>query len=297
MRKCLLASAIAVAAACSNQPGAPSPASAVSSDHGYTQTTEVLVGAGDIGRCGSAGPEATARLLDRLPGTVFTAGDNAYPNGSEQDYRDCYAPSWGRHRSRTRPTPGNHEYATPGAEGYFAYFGGRAGDDQRGYYAYTLGAWRILALNSEAPVSAGSPQAVWAKAELAAAGTSCTAAYWHRPLMSSGPHGDNADMRDLFQILYDAGVEFVVGGHDPLYERVERVDPHGRSDAARGVRQFVVGTGGTAAYLPARSRRGSEVQGTDWGVIRFDLAPGSYRWQFIPVEGASFQDSGFEACH
>jgi hypothetical protein len=286
----------AVAPACSEQTNAPSPVSGGDAPGaGGSSATAVFVGAGDIGLCGSAGPEATALLLDRQPGTVFTLGDNAYPRGSEEDYRNCYAPSWGRHRTRTRPVPGNHEYETPGAAGYFAYFGMRAAPDEGGYYAYTLGAWRIIALNSEIPVSGSSPQAAWLEAELATTRFACTAAYWHRPLVSSGPHGDNPDMTDLFRLLYDAGVEFVLSGHDHIYERFQRLDPSGRPDA-RGTRQFIVGTGGTALYMPQRVRTGSEVQAAEWGVLRLDLAPGSYRWQFLPVAGGSFQDSGFDTC-
>jgi hypothetical protein len=276
-----------VIAACSG-PTKPGP---------VDNTTKVWSGAGDIGRCGSAGAEATAALLDRLPGSVFAAGDNAYPNGRFEDYVNCYDPSWGRHLNRTFPIPGNHEYDTPGASGYFQYFGERAGSSG-GYYAYSLGAWRVLALNSEVPVSAGSAQAVWLEAELSAlpAGA-CAAAYWHRPFMSSGPNGDNADMRDLFAILYNRGVELVVAGHDHLYERFQPVDAAGRSDPVKGVRQFIVGTGGTPLSTPPRIRAGSETQGVAWGVIRFELSPGSYRWEFIPVEGASFRDLGVGACH
>ncbi len=288
-----------VASACSKTPTEPTtvPTTGAVSPGTSSAATEVLVGAGDIGNCGLTGAAETAALVANQPGTVFTAGDNAYPNGSEQDFRDCYGPTWGRFRSRTRPAPGNHEYQTPGAAAYFGFFGSRAGSGYDGYYAYTLGAWRIIVLNSEAQVSADSIQANWLKNELAARTGGCTAAIWHRPLVSSGPHGDNPDMRDLFQILYDAGVEFVVAGHDHLYERFSPIDPSGRPDSARGVREFVVGTGGTNLSMPARMRVGSEVQGTNWGIIRFDLSPGSYRWQFISVSGESFTDSGIEMCH
>jgi hypothetical protein len=278
---------LALAVACSAQPTAPAPVS---------NKTEVWVGAGDIGRCGSLGQEATAALLDRLPGTVFAAGDNAYPSGRYEDYVDCYHPSWGRHFSRTFPVPGNHEYETPGAAGYFQYFGARIGSDS--YYAYSLGAWRVLALNSEIPVATGSAQGLWLQAELSALPAGgCAAAYWHRPFMSSGPNGDNGDMRDLFTILYNRGVELVVAGHDHLYERFEPVDANERSDPARGVRQFIVGTGGTPLSLPTRIRPGSESQGVAWGVLRFDLSPGSYRWEFVPAESTSFRDSGSGTCH
>ena len=295
--RCLVVvSFAAIAAACSGQPDGPSGSGGGAPSVGSSLATEVFSGAGDIGRCGSAGPEATALLLDRQPGTVFTLGDNAYPSGREEDYRDCYAPSWGRHRSRTKPVPGNHEYEQPGAAPYFAYFGSRAGPDDRGYYAFTLGAWRIIALNSEVPASAGSPQAVWLENELASTRFACTAAYWHRPLVSSGDHGDNPDMTDLFRLLYDAGAEFVLSGHDHNYERFDRLDPIGRVDS-RGVRQFVVGTGGTELSAPRRVRVGSEAQGADFGILRLDLSPGSYRWQFLPVAGGFFQDFGVDSCH
>jgi acid phosphatase type 7 len=301
MRTRVFAFALAavVASACSKSPTAPTAVPAtVSVSAGTTSAaTEVLVGAGDIANCGTTGAAATADLIGSQPGTVFTAGDNAYPSGSAQDFRDCYGPTWGRFLSRTRPAPGNHEYETAGAAGYFDFFGSRAGSGNAGYYAYSLGAWRIIVLNSEVPVSANSGQADWLKSELAAHPGGCSAAIWHRPLVSSGPHGDNADMRDLFQILYDAGVEFVVSGHDHLYERFSPVDPGGRPDSVRGVRQFIVGTGGTTLTGPVRMRLGSEVQATNWGIIRFDLSSGSYRWQFISVSGESFADSGVEMCH
>ena len=296
LKLCLAIVVPAVIAACSDQPNAPSTGSGgpAPSGGGYFGSA-VFVGAGDIGLCGSPGPAATALLLDGLAGTVFTLGDNAYPKGSDADFRDCYAPSWGRHRSRTFPVPGNHEYETPGAAGYFAYFGSRAGTDDRGYYAYNVGAWRIIALNSEVSVSAGSAQAAWLEAELATTRSTCTAAYLHRPLVSSGPHGDNPHLIDLFRLLYNAGVELVLSGHDHIYERFERLDPTGRPDP-RGFRQFIVGTGGAAWYTPQRVRRGSEVQGAEWGVIRLDLAPGSYRWQFLTVAGGSFHDFGADLC-
>lgn len=304
MRVCLVALALCASPACSKSasPSAPTAVSttgaALTTETSVTSAqTQVLVGAGDIANCGTQGAAQTAALIDGQPGTVFTAGDNAYPTGSEQDFRNCYEPTWGRFLSRTKPSTGNHEYMTPGAAAYFSYFGSRAGSANLGYYAYTLGAWRVIVLNSEAPASASSSQADWLKNELATHPSSCTAAIWHRPLVSSGPHGDNADMRDLFQILYDGGVEFVVNGHDHLYERFSPLDPSGRPDAVRGVREFIVGTGGTDLTGPVRMRLGSEVQGVAWGVIRFDLSAGSYRWQFLSAGGGGFGDSGVEMCH
>jgi hypothetical protein len=298
MRVFAVALAGAAASACSNTPTTPtSPTTGTVTSGPSSAATEVLVGAGDIANCSVTGAAETAALIQGQPGTVFTAGDNAYPSGSEQDFRNCYGPTWGRFLSRTRPAPGNHDYETPGAAGYFGFFGSRAGSGYDGYYAYTLGAWRIIVLDSEAPVSASSAQANWLKNEVATHASVCTAAIWHRPLVSSGPHGDNTDMRDLFQILYDADVEFVVTGHDHMYERFSPIDPNGRPDSVRGVREFVVGTGGTSLTGPVRMRLGSEMQGANWGIIRFDLSPGSYRWQFISVSGESFADSGIAMCH
>jgi hypothetical protein len=257
----------------------------------------VFVGAGDIADCNRPGSELTAKLLDTIDGTVFTTGDNAYPSGSTSDYRDCYAPTWGRHRGRTRPTPGNHEYGSPNAAPYFDYFGSNAGPTGQGYYSFNLGPWHVIALNSEIFARAGSAQERWLRSDLAANRTQCTLAYWHRPLFSSGPHGVNPDMQDLWRALYEFDADVVLGGHDHLYERFAPQDPDGRSDPTRGIRQFVVGTGGASAYASQFARPNSEAQGTDLGVLALTLAAGSYRWEFVPVEGASYRDYGTSSCH
>jgi acid phosphatase type 7 len=256
----------------------------------------VLVGAGDIGFCGTSGAEATARLLDRLPGTVFTAGDNAYPHGTLPDFHSCYAPSWGRHLSRTRPVPGNHEYAS-GAFGYFEYFGANAGPSGVGYYRYAVGPWSIVALNSEIPSGPGSAQMAWLRNELSGDRQTCTAAIWHRPLFSSGRHGDNPDMRDVWHTLYELDVDLVINGHDHSYERFAPQDPDGRFDPARGIREFVVGTGGAPLYAFSNLRPNSEVRAPVWGVVAFTLSGGGYQWEFVPVDGESFRDSGWASCH
>ena len=165
----------------------------------------VLVGAGDIADCGSGGPaesvaEATATLLDSIDGTVFTAGDNAYNAGTEAEFRDCYDHTWGRHKARTRPTAGNHEYLTPGAAPYYAYFGASAGPAGLGYYSYDLGAWHIVALNSNIDAGAASAQARWLAADLATHRTLCTLAYWHHPVFSSGDHGNDPHMQEVWRI-------------------------------------------------------------------------------------------------
>ena len=257
----------------------------------------VLVGAGDIAICGSQGSELTARLLDRLGGVVAALGDNAYPNGSAADYANCYAPTWGRHRDRTRPTPGNHEYENPGAAAYFGYFGANAGDTGTGYYSYEVGAWHVVVLNSEVDASAGSAQDQWLRTDLAASGARCTAAYWHRPRFSSGPHGDNPAMRDAWRTLYEFGAEVVIGAHDHLYERFGPQDADGRPDPARGIREFVVGTGGSTLYAPKGGHPNSEVVGGEWGVLSLTLESQGYRWEFVPVEGARFRDAGAGTCH
>jgi acid phosphatase type 7 len=255
-----------------------------------------LLGAGDIAHC-DAGAETTARLLDRLDGTVFTTGDNAYWSGSEEEFRRCYEPTWGRHRARTRPVPGNHEYLTPNAAGYFAYFGANAGPPGVGYYSYTLGSWQILALSSEIPVSAGSAQVQWLQAQLARR-TPCTAVIFHRPLFTSGPNGPNPDLRELWRVLYEGDVDLVLNGHDHLYERFAPQDPDGRPDPVRGIRQFTVGSGGAPVYASVtRTAFNSEVRASVWGVASFTLDAGRYRWEFIPADGFGFTDSGIGECH
>ena len=175
---------------------------------------EILAGAGDIGWCGSSGPGDTGRLLDNIGGTVFTAGDNAYPAGTADDFQNCYDPGWGRHRPRTRPSAGNHDYESPEAAPYFAYFGDRAGPAGVGYYSYELGLWHIVVLNSNIPMSAGSPQDQWLRDDLLANPTVCTLGYWHHPLFSSSQHGNDPRSYDAWQALRAAGVDVVVNGHD-----------------------------------------------------------------------------------
>jgi hypothetical protein len=257
---------------------------------------EVLVGAGDIAGCNWDEDEATARLLDTIPGTVFTAGDDAYPSGSPRDFANCYGPTWGRHKARTRPSPGNHDHGTWGAAGYFAYFGAQA---PYLYYSYDLGAWHVVSLDSEIPVGAGSAQERWLKADLAATTRRCTVAYWHRPrFTSSSEHGGDAGMQALWQALYDAKAELVLNGHNHDYERFAPQTLAGASDPDHGIREFIVGTGGAPHYGFAAPQPNSEVRNsTAWGVLKLVLSPGAYAWQFIPVAGGVFSDSGSGSCH
>jgi uncharacterized protein YjdB len=256
----------------------------------------VLVGAGDIADCDA---QPTAALLDNIPGTVFTAGDNAYPDGTAADYASCYDPSWGRHKARTRPAPGNHDYNTSGATGYYAYFGALAGPAGRGYYSYDLGAWHIVSLNSNVSMSAGSAQETWLRADLAASTKTCTIAYWHHPRFSSGSnHGSSTQSAGVWQALYDAGAEIVISGHDHEYERFAPQTPSAAADPARGIREFIVGTGGAGLYSFATPLPNSEVRDdTSFGVLKLTLSNGSYTWEFIPIAGDSFTDSGSGTCH
>jgi hypothetical protein len=228
---------------------------------------------------------------------VFAAGDLAYFNGSAANFRDCYDPTWGRHRARTRPVPGNHEYESPGAAPYFQYFGASAGPPGLGYYSYRAGAWQVLALNSEVDVRAGSAQLEWVRSELAGNPGRCALAYFHRPLFTSGPNRPNGDMRDLWRVLYELNVDVVINGHDHLYERFAPQDPDGRADPVRGIREFVVGTGGAHLYSFIGVSPHSEMQASAYGVLMLTLANESYQWEFVPAEAVPFRDSGSGACH
>jgi hypothetical protein len=259
---------------------------------------EVLVGAGDIAECGSSGHPATALLLDVIEGTVFTAGDNAYPSGSDANYADCYHPTWGRHRARTRPAAGNHEYLTPEAAGHFNYFGPAAGERGKGYYSYELGMWHVVVLNSNVPLDPGSAQNDWLRADLAASPKQCVLAYWHHPRFSSGTvHGNQNLVAPLWDALYEYGADVVVAGHEHVYERFAPQRPDGTADPATGIRQFTVGTGGAGTYTFGTIAANSEVRGTSRGVIKLTLRDVGYDWEFVPIAGQTFTDSGSGTCH
>lgn len=258
----------------------------------------VLVGAGDIADCATPGTEATAELLDTIPGTVFTAGDDAYPSGTAGNFTDCYDPTWGRHKARTRPSPGNHDYLTSAGAPYYAYFGDNAGDPGLGYYSYAVGAWHVISLNSQTSMTAGSPQETWLRADLGAHPARCTLAYWHYPRFSAGTHGSIAAVQPLWQALYDSGADVVINGHDHNYQRFAPQSPTGTLDTARGLREFVVGTGGVSHYPFPNAVANLEVKdSTSYGVIALRLDSASYHWDFVPVVGATFHDSGSAGCH
>lgn len=253
----------------------------------------ILVGAGDIASCSYDNDEATARLLDKIRGTVFAAGDLAYSNGTYSQFVNCYDPTWGRHKKRTKPAPGNHEYQTSGAAGYFQYFG-----NVPSYYAYNLGDWRVYALNSSIDVSGTSEQVKWLRKDLAANPKKCVLAYWHHPRWSSGSrHGSNSKYQALWKTLHDAGAELVINGHEHNYERFKQMNAAG-SAVSKGLREIIVGTGGAPLYGFGSIRSTSQVRNsTAHGVLKLTLNSNSYSWQFIPVAGKTFRDSGTTFCH
>jgi acid phosphatase type 7 len=269
-------------------------------------TGAVLIAAGDIATCGSHGDERTAALLDQITGTIATLGDNAYPNGTAEEFARCYVPSWGRHTTRTRPAPGNHDYKTPGAAGYFGYFGAAAGDPARGYYSYDLGEWHVIVLNTNCRdvggCETGSPQEQWLQDDLAAHPAACTLVYGHHPRFSSTlRHGTPVQPHwsEMFwAALYAAGVDVVLAGHRHNYERFTPQDPAGNHDPERGIRQFVVGTGGAGRQEFGPGIPNSEVRSDDtFGVLMLTLRPGGYDWAFVPVAGSDFRDGGSDECH
>ena len=257
-----------------------------------------LLAVGDVGECPMVGARATARLAERLPGTIALLGDEAYPNGSDHDFATCFAPAWGPLLDRTRPVPGNHEYRTADAAPYFRYFGRRAGRPGEGWYSYELGTWHVVAINSSLDVGPGSPQLAWLRDDLAAAKGRCVLAYWHTPRFSIGPHGDRWQMIPIWDALSRVGAAVVLAGHDHMYQRFAPMTSDGHPDAERGMREFVVGTGGAGRYRPLR--RDDNLEAMDagtWGVLHLRLMPDSYSWEFVPVEGSAFRDSGQAPCH
>jgi hypothetical protein len=276
------------------------------SSYGEAKTTKeaaVLIGAGDIADCRDlSGAEATAKLLDQNPGTVMAVGDLAYPDGSKEDF-ECYDRTWGRAKTRTRPAVGNHEFHSGGATPYFDYFGSAAGSPGDAYYSYDLGQWHVVVLNSECQdlggCQIGSREEKWLRADLASNHPSCTLAYWHKPLFSSGgSHGNDLEVLPLWQALYDAKADVIINGHDHNYERFAPQNPQGELDPQHGIREFVVGTGGKNLRPMGPTKPNSEVRNNEaFGVLKLTLHPTGYDWLFIPQDGKTFTDSGSGQCH
>jgi len=270
--------------------------------------TYVLVGAGDIASCEEPqGSQATAKLIEQIPGTVFAAGDLAYEKGSDADFKNCYDPTWGKFKDRTKPSPGNHEYAGATASGYFRYWGAQAGPAGKGYYSFDLGNWHIVALNTNCYAkdlggcNAGSPQETWLKEDLAAHPDACIIAYGHHALFSSGilkKHAIHPELKQLWQDLYEAHADLVLAGHEHSYERFAPQNPDGDADAKNGIREIVVGTGGRNHDPLGLPTANSEARNANtFGVLKLTLAAGKYTWEFIPEEGKTFRDSGVGVCH
>ncbi|MGE0445053.1 MAG: metallophosphoesterase [Vicinamibacterales bacterium] len=277
-------------------PPIAAPADPTPSDPPVTLSTppfdpNVIVGAGDIADC-APNAEATARLLDSIGGTVITLGDNAYPRGTAEEFRICYEPTWGRHKARTRPSPGNHDYESPGAAPYYDYFGASAGLPGEGYYSYQVGSWLVLSLNSNANIEA---QVKWLNDLFDRETPLCTLAYFHHPRYSSGPGDKVTAAYRLWDTLYRRGADVVLSGHDHLYERLAPQDERGQRDPDRGMRQFVVGTGGGELDVPQDIERNSERLIADFGVLKMTLSSGGYQWDYVAVSGPS--DSGSGRCH
>jgi hypothetical protein len=261
----------------------------------------VLVGAGDIADCTRSQDLATSRILDRTVGTVFTAGDNVAQNASAAAFARCYAGTWGRHKARTRPAVGDEDYRTPNASGYFGYFGTRAGDPRKGYYSFDIGAWHAVVLNSNCAEIGGcgmrSAQVRWLQTDLAARPRACTIAIFHHPRFTSRRSTPDGRTVNLWRVLYAYGADVIVNGHSHQYERFTPQTPDGVA-SVYGIRQFVVGTGGSPLVPFPRIARNSQVRnGTTYGVLRLTLHASSYDFAFIPIAGQTFRDSGTTRCH
>jgi acid phosphatase type 7 len=262
----------------------------------------VLVGAGDIAECKSWNDSATAAVINSIGGKVFTLGDNAYEAGTDKEFYKCYGRTWGKFKNRTRPAVGNHEYHAKDANGYFDYFRGAAGARGRGWYSYKAGAWRVIVLNSncnKVGCGKGSQQERWLRAELARHDNKCTLAYFHHSRFSSDKHhGNSPEVGAFWDALYDYGAELVLSGHAHSYERFAPQTPWGKADPSHGIRQIVVGTGGSSLYRLGSPRANSQVRNAStFGVLKLKLKSDGYDWNFIPVAGKSFKDSGKGSCH
>ena len=308
--RAVVVAAAAVLAACGTAPDRlPVPAQPTTTVAGAptsTSTTAVpvatLLAAGDIAACNSDGDEATAALLDARPNAVVaTLGDNVYPNGTAAEFANCYDPTGGRHKGRTRPAMGNHEYGVFRAAGYFGAFGAAAGEPPLGFYSYDLGAWHVIVLNSNCEAvgcATGGTQEQWLREDLAAHPAVCTLAVLHHPRFTSGTtHGPTTTVTPLWTALFEAGAELVLSGHEHNYERFAPLNPAGQPDNVRGIRQFVVGTGGRRHYPFGPPLPGSEVRNDNtYGILALTLRPTGYQWQFVPEAGKTFTDSGSGNC-
>lgn len=261
----------------------------------------VVAAAGDIASCTNQHDSATAALLDSIPGIVLTLGDNAYPEGTYDEFVRCYSPTWGRHRARTRPTAGNHEYRQSRGGGYFRYFGEAAGTPEQSYYSFDVGAWHIISVNTNIDVGPRSRQLSWLRSDLQsshARARRCALAFMHHPIRSSGKNGNNPWLRPLWEVLHEHGVDLVLAGHDHGYERFAPLTLGGELDAVRGIPLFVVGTGGASLRPFNAPRPHSEFrQAQSFGVLKLTLGPSGYRWEFVAADRRGMLDAGEASCY
>jgi len=262
---------------------------------------DVLVGAGEIATCNSNNDELTAKRIDAVDGTVFTLGNNAWSRGTLDEFEECYEPTWGRHRDRTRAVAGERDFLTPRAAGLFAYFDGTTAVPPPGWYSYDTGGWHVTVLNSALPITKQSPQLEWFRNDLAANPAECTIAMWSHPRFSSGRAAPGfAKTAPFFDVAYAAGVDVVLNAREAWYERFSPMDPTGTADPS-GIRQFVVGTGGIALQGPEPGtpvQPASEVRSAESrGVLELRLEDGAYEWRFLPVAGEPLSDVGRGRCH
>ena len=294
----------------------PPPASA-SAKQVALAGASVFIGAGDIAGCGQDNDRLTAMIVDsvlradsveKVNDAVFSAGDNVYDSGTAAEFRNCFTPTWGDSAKRIikklHPVPGNHEYYTPNANAYYAYFGKIAGDPTKGYYSYDVGAWHVVALNSEMFVNSGfaaidrAEQLAWLVKDLTDKPKPCTVAYFHHPRFSSGYHGSDASLGPIWRVLYDNNVDLVLTGHDHDYERFLPQTPEGMLDTTRGIPQIIVGTGGEELRSFAGARIANSAQQVEGraGVLLLTLGAAEYRSVFLGVGGGMWDPSGGK-CH
>lgn len=285
---------LALVGACSGSPTTPSPTGPGGGGTPPAGPVTILA-AGDVGWCADlTAAEQTAKIIDQYSGPVLALGDLAYMSGTAEQFQNCYGPTWGRFRTRTHPVPGNHEYLTAGGGPYYDYFGDRAGASGDGFYAFTLGNWRMIALNSNIEMQRGSPQYIWLQRELQTP-SKCTLAFWHHPRFTSGPNLDNPNTGPLWELLYQNNVDVVLNGHDHLYERFLPMNPDGQLDRDKGIRQFISGGGGALLYKFASVKPNSASRYEGYGVLKLILGDGRYEWEFLPV-APGFSDTGFDSC-
>lgn len=279
---------------------APDPVVAAAGDVACDPTNPAFNGG--AGRGHLCRHKWTGRLLDRGGyDRVLGLGDMQYDEALLRQFRRSYDLWWGGVKDITSPAPGNHEYWTPGARGYWDYYGKAAGRRGRGWYSFDLGTWHLIALNSnctEVKCTAKSAQVAWLRKDLAASSSTCTLAYWHSPRWSSGPHGSDPAVGTMYRLLYRRGAEVLLAGHDHNYERFAPLNPKGRRDRARGIREFVVGTGGAQTYWFEDIARFSQRRTAKaFGILELTLGDGSYDWRFVAAGTDSFRDSGSANCH